>query len=64
MKLIKMLFGALMMLLLVSSITVAGDFDWVKDFNIKAEADPSVTIEQRCPEFPFKKQHKFPLATP
>ena len=38
-KLIKMLFGALMMLLLVSSITVAGDFDWVKDFNIKAEAD-------------------------
>lgn len=41
MKLIKMLFGALMMLLFVSSITVAGDFDWVKDFNIKAEADPS-----------------------
>jgi hypothetical protein len=40
-KLIKTLFGVLMMLLLVSSITVAGDFDWVKDFNIKAEADPS-----------------------
>ena len=41
MKLIKMLFGVLMMLSLVPSITVAGDFDWVKDFNIKAEADPS-----------------------
>jgi hypothetical protein len=27
--------------LLVSSVAVAGDFDWTKDFNIKAEADPS-----------------------
>ena len=41
MKLIKILFSALMMLLLVSSISVAGDFDWVKDFNIKANIDPS-----------------------
>ena len=41
MKLIKMLFMVLMVLLLVSSITEAGDFDWVKDFNIKAEVDPS-----------------------
>lgn len=41
MKLIKMLFLVLMVLLLVSSITVAGDFDWVRDFNIKAELDPS-----------------------
>jgi hypothetical protein len=40
-KLIKILFSALMMLLLVSSISVAGDFDWVKDFNIKANIDPS-----------------------
>jgi hypothetical protein len=41
MKLIKMLMAVLMMLLLVSSITEAGDFDWVRDFNIKADADPS-----------------------
>ncbi len=41
MKLIKMLFLVLMVLLLVSSRAVAGDFDWVKDFNIQAEADPS-----------------------
>ncbi len=41
MKLIKMLFLVLMVLLLVSSRAVAGDFDWVKNFNIQAEADPS-----------------------
>jgi len=41
MKLIKMLFVVLMMLLLVSSIAEAGDFDWIQDFNINAEADPS-----------------------
>ena len=41
MKLIKMLFLILMVLLLVSSRAVAGDFDWAKDFNIQAEADPS-----------------------
>lgn len=27
--------------LLVSSAAVAGDFDWIRNFNIKAEADPS-----------------------
>ncbi len=41
MKLQKMLFVVLMALLLVSSVAVAGDFDWMRDFNIKAEADPS-----------------------
>ena len=41
MKLLKMLFVVSMALLLVSSAAVAGDFDWVRDFNIKAEADPS-----------------------
>ena len=41
MKLLKMLFVVLIVLLLVSSITEAGDFDWVKDFNIEAEVDPS-----------------------
>ena len=36
-----MLFVVSMVLLLFSSAAVAGDFGWTKDFNIKAEADPS-----------------------
>ena len=30
-----------MMLLLVSSAAMAADFDWVKDFNLRVQADPS-----------------------
>ena len=43
MKLQKMLFTVSVVFLLVSSATVAaaGDFDWMQDFNIRAEADPS-----------------------
>jgi hypothetical protein len=41
MKVLKMLFAVSMTLLLVSSAVVAGDFDWIRDFNIKAEADSS-----------------------
>ncbi len=41
MKLKKILFVVSMVLLLVSSAAVAGDFDWARDFNIRAEADPS-----------------------
>jgi hypothetical protein len=43
MKLQKMLFIVLVVFLLVSSaaIVAAGDFDWMKDFNIRAEADRS-----------------------
>jgi hypothetical protein len=41
MKPLKILFVVSMVLLLVSSVVVAGDFDWIRDFNIKAEADPS-----------------------
>ena len=43
MKLQKMLFMVSVMFLLVSSsaVVVAGDFDWTRDFNIRAEADPS-----------------------
>jgi len=38
-----MLFTVSVVFLLVSSATVAaaGDFDWIQDFNIRAEADPS-----------------------
>ncbi len=41
MKLNRIVFGFLMMLLIASSIATAGDFDWIKDLNIQAEADPS-----------------------
>jgi hypothetical protein len=43
MKLQKMLFIVSVMFLIVSSAAVvaAGDFDWTRDFNIRAEADPS-----------------------
>jgi hypothetical protein len=40
MKFRKMFFLVSIVLLLVSSAAVAGDFDWIKDFNIRAEADP------------------------
>ena len=41
MKLLKILFVILMTLLIVSSIASAVDFDWISDFNIQAEANPS-----------------------
>ena len=41
MKLCRILFGAAILFFLVSSIAVAGDFDWMPDFNIQAQADPS-----------------------
>ena len=40
MKLSKMLM-AFLLFLLVPSFAVAGDFDWTRDFNVRAEADPS-----------------------
>jgi hypothetical protein len=41
MKLSKINLGVLIVLLAFASVSVAGDFDWMKDFNIKAEADSS-----------------------
>ena len=41
MKMIKMFFMVSMAILLFSSEVVAGDFDWIRDFNIQADADPS-----------------------
>jgi hypothetical protein len=32
---------ALLLVLLASLPAVAGDFDWMRDFNIRADADPS-----------------------
>jgi len=43
MKLQRILFMVSVVFLLVSSAVVvaAGDFDWTRDFNVRAEADPS-----------------------
>ena len=41
MKVLKIWFVVFTAFLLVSPAAIAGDFDWTKDFNIKAEADPS-----------------------
>ena len=41
MKTRRMMFTGLMVFLFVSSAALAGDFDWIPDLNIKAEADPS-----------------------
>jgi len=40
-KLFKIFFVNLMLIFLISPIVSAGDFDWIKDFNIRAEADPA-----------------------
>ena len=41
MKLGKILLISALTLCVVSTVARAGDFDWVKDFNIQAQADPS-----------------------
>jgi len=41
MKALKMMLTGLMVFLFVSSTALAGDFDWLKDLNIKAEVDPA-----------------------
>jgi hypothetical protein len=51
MKVLKMLFAVSMTLLLVSSAAVAGDFDWTRDFNIKAEGDPSGFLARLATRF-------------
>jgi hypothetical protein len=41
MKCSKILLVTVIQLFLISSLAFAGDFDWIRDFNISAEADPS-----------------------
>ena len=41
MKALKMMLTGLMVLLFAASAALAGDFDWLKDLSVKAEADPS-----------------------
>jgi hypothetical protein len=41
MKILKMILGISIVFFLVSSVAVAGDFDWIRDFNITAVADAS-----------------------
>lgn len=41
MKTIKILVCTFLMCSILAPVSMAGDFDWINDFNIKAEADPS-----------------------
>jgi hypothetical protein len=41
MKIRRIVFTAVLLLLLGSAASFAGDFDWMKDFNIRAQADPA-----------------------
>jgi hypothetical protein len=41
MKGLRILFVILTELLILSSVAFAGDFDWIRDFNFRAESDPS-----------------------
>jgi hypothetical protein len=41
MKLHKVLLLSSAILFLVASVSAAGDFDWITDFNLRAQADPS-----------------------
>ena len=51
MKVLRMILGAAAIFFLVSSVAVAGDFDWMPDINIKAEADPSGFRAKLCTRF-------------
>jgi len=41
MKSFSILVSAILMIFIIAPVSMAGDFDWVNDFSIKAEADPS-----------------------
>ena len=41
MKLFKILLVSTLTLFVISSAAMAGDFDWMRDFNLQAQADPS-----------------------
>ena len=41
MKSFIILVSAILMFFIIAPVSMAGDFDWVNDFSIKAEADPS-----------------------
>ena len=41
MKTVTILVSALFLSFILVPVSMAGDFDWIKDFNVKAKADPS-----------------------
>ena len=41
MKTATILVSALFLSFILAPVSMAGDFDWIKDFNVKAKADPS-----------------------
>jgi hypothetical protein len=51
MRLLKIFMCFLLMILFISPVSIAGDFDWMKDFSLKAEADPSGFKAKICTRF-------------
>ena len=41
MRLLRILVSVLISTFVFAPVSIAGDFDWIEDFSIKAEADPS-----------------------
>ena len=41
MKSFRIILATMAILLLVPAVSEAGDFDWVRDFNLQAQADPT-----------------------
>jgi len=41
MKSFRIIFATMAILLLVPAVSEAGDFDWVRDFNLQAQGDPT-----------------------
>ena len=41
MKSLSIFVSAILMIFIIAPVSIAGDFDWINDFSIKAEADPS-----------------------
>ncbi len=51
MKALKIVFIGMMVFSFFSAAAFAGDFDWIKDLNIRAEADPSEFRAQLAARF-------------
>ena len=51
MSLLKIAIGAFLVFSFFSPVSMAADFDWMKDFSLKAEADPSGFKAKLCTRF-------------
>ena len=58
MNLLKILVLVLIAQLAIFSVAVAGDFDWLNDLSIKAQADPSKFRTRLAVRFNLGDMHK------